>query len=825
MRRSFVRILPLAFVVLALSCLPALAAPKATIMRDSYGVPHIFANTLDGLYTGFGYAVAQDRLYQIEMFRRTYWGRLSEVYGDSLLAFDQANRRDGFTKKEMQKQISKYLKSYHKKAIKAFAAGINRYIKEALADRANKLPKEFHYFGFDPEEWADVDVAANFLGIMGLFMDASGELQNASMYQYLSEHYGAEQAAALFNDWVWVLDPSSPTTMGETTASSAGKVGTIRNAALRKGVPADPFMKMALKSARNAEAAWIRERVPALRMIAQVYPFGRPTSYAAVIGPQKSATGQVLLMGGPQFYYQLPGTVHEVGLHGAGIDAVGSTLTGYPFIMFGHNKSAAFTTTAGLDNIEDIFAEKLNPSDPTQYWFKGKWKKMSVRKETFQVKGAAEPVTQQFYYTVHGPVFYLDEANHVAFTKQLSCKERFLTGLASMYDLMNAQTVAEFNKAGELNDMTLNQFFAGTSGDIAYFHTGRYPIRAEGVDVRMPTAGTGEYEWAGYLSKSQNPQESNPSKGYFLNWNNQPKPGWGHGDMATTDLWGGWGTDNRVTTMQRLVESKAAVSTSDLKDVIKNIAFYDKRATNIKAQLLEAVAGVADKTPDAEQALQILSNWNNLNVDENKDGFYDDPGSAIYDRWWPKAVAATFGDWYPGFVNPLGQTAVQILSDRYMGYTLFFKALKGTSSVDYFKGQKTQVLYDTLLAALQELAVENPGKTVAEYRRATVMDGFYPITVVGYFNGQPITSSTEQLPYFPYVDRGTENHIVTVGTNGIWGENITPPGNSGFVKADGTRSAHFSDQYDMFVNFTYKDMPSTSEQISSRRASSIQQIE
>lgn len=823
MKRNVLKVLSLSLLILILSVSLTFAAPKATILRDNYGVPHIFANTLDGLYSGFGYAIAQDRLYQLEMFKRTYWGRLSEVYGEGLLAFDQGNRRDGFTVKEMKKQISKNLKPYHKTALKAFAAGINRYIKEALADRTNKLPKEFHHFGFDPEEWTDADVAANFLSVMGLFMDGSGELQNASMLQYLTELYEAEQADALFNDWVWVNDPLSPTTMGSPNLASLVKPRLAQKALHKNGILGDPFMKQALKSAKNAETAWIRERVPSLQMLAKVYPFGRPTSYTAVVSPQKSSTGEALLMGGPQFNYELPGTLYEVGLHGAGIDAVGSTLAGYPFIMFGYNRKAAFTTTAGLDNIEDIFAEKLNPSDPKQYWFKGKWKKMDVRKETFIVKGA-EPVIKEFYYTVHGPVFYSDEANNVAFSKQLSCKNRFLTGLAGLYDLMNAQTVAEFNKAGELNDMTLNQFFASTSGDIAYFHTGLYPVRAEGVDVRLPTPGTGEYEWKGYLPKSQNPQEANPSKGYFVNWNNQPKPGWSHGDMATSDLWGGWGADNRVTTMMRIVESKSTVSTTDLKDMIRNIAFYDKRAINIKSLLVDAAGDVVDKTPEAEQALQLVSQWNNLNTDDNKDGFYDDPASAIFDRWWIKAIAATFADWYQGFQNPLGQTAVQILSHRYMGYTLFYNALNGRAAIDYFKGQKAQIIYGALLSALQELATENPGKSVAEYRITTVMDGFYPVTVVGSFMGQPITSSTEQLPLFPYVDRGTENHIVALSSNHIAGENITAPGTSGFVKADGTKSPHFSDQWDMFVGFTYKEMFFTDE-IMTRSASSVQVVE
>ena len=812
MKRNILKVLLLSFMVLTLSVSMVYAdhkdhrGHKAMIARDSYGVPHIFSNTLAGLYSGYGYAVAQDRLYQIEMFKRTYWGRLSEVYGDGLLAFDQGNRRDNLTLQQIKKQISKNLRPEHQKAIQAFAAGINRYIGEALADRANKLPKEFQDFAFDPELWSNADVVANFLSVMGLFMDGSGELDNASMLQYLTNQYGASQATLLFNDWAWGLDPLSPTTMGPATMLSSTKSGPSHKTALGSDMLQSPLMKLALKSAKEAQAARIRERVPAYKMLAKVYPFGRPTSYAAVIAPKKSSTGNTMLMGGPQFNYELPSALHEAGLHGPGIDAVGSTLTGYPFIMFGYNKKAAFTTTAGLDNIEDYFAEKLNPSDPHQYWFNGKWRKMDVRQEVFRVKGMAQPVITKFYYTVHGPVFYTDEANHVAFSKKLSCTENFISGLASLYDLMNAETVQDFNKAGRLNDMTLNQFFAGRNGDIAYFHTGLFPIRADGIDIRLPTPGTGEYEWKGYLPKSQNPHESNPSKGYFVNWNNQPKPGWPSGDMAGTDLWGGWGADQRVTTMIRMVEAKPTLQEQDLKDIIKTIAFYDKRALNIKDLLLDAVKNVNPKTTEAQQALQLMAQWNNQNIDSDKDGFYDDPSSAIFNAWWYKAVAATFDGWYPGFQNPLGQTAVQILSDRYMGYTLFYHALAGSSAVDYFSGNKAQVIYNALLSALQDLAIANPGKTVAAYRRATVMDQFYPVTVVGNFMGQAITSSTQTLPAFPYVDRGTENHIVTLTHHRITGENITAPGTSGFVAVDGTRSPHFSDQVDMFLNFTYKEL-------------------
>jgi penicillin amidase len=570
-------------------------------------------------------------------------------------------------------------------------------------------------------------------------------------------------------------------------------------------------MQMALKASPGAQRLWAKEQEQRSRF-AKALPYGHPASYAAVISPKKSATRKAMLMGGPQFEFQLPSALYEVGLHGAGIDCIGSTLAGYPFIMFGHNRRAAFSSTAGADNIEDIFAEKLNPANPRQYWYKGKWRNMTVRSETFKVDGQADMV-QEFFYTVHGPVFYVDEANGVAFSKKLSCRDGFLKGLASFYDLMKAETVTEFNKAAMLSDMSINYFFANTDGDIAYYHLGLHPVRSKEVDVRLPTPGTGEFEWRSFIPKNQNPHQANPRNGYFVNWNNQPAPGWGHGDMATTDVWGGWGADSRVTNLMQQVEKKQALNQTDLKDIIKTIGFYDKRAINIKTLLIEAVQGIDPMPANVGQALQLLSEWDNLNIDENRDGSCDHAGSAIFDRWWYKAVAATFADWYPGYVNAAGQSAVDILSNRYLGYTLFMRALNGTSGIDYFNGQKAEILFAALTEALDELA--------GNYQLPTPMYGFFPVTVLGFFLYQPITSSLEPPLPFPYVDRGTENHIVTLFGNNILGENITSPGNSGFKAFDATVSDHFYDQFDMFLDFTYKPMLFTPAQVNPKVESTI----
>ncbi len=773
--------------------------PSAEIIRDNYGVPHVYADSLEGLFFGFGYAAGEDRLFQMDMFRRTFWGTLSEVLGEDLLPFDQGNRRDNLSLIEVKKQVER-LRPELQTVLRAYAAGINAYIKNAKADPAAKMPGEYEEHGLQPEPWSAEDVAADFLSVMGFFMDVSAELANASMFHFLSEKHGAEKGRAYFDDWCWGYDPQAKTTI-------RGAFRLPRGAAVQKMSALDEnLMASALPAAAVAEGKLALER-EAGRFLLDWAGYGHPASYALVVSPEKSETGTAMLMGGPQFGYQLPSALHEVGLHGAGINVVGSTLAGYPFVMFGHNGKAAFSSTAGIDNIEDIYMEKLNPENPRQYWYKGGWKDMEVQKHTFRVKGKEEPVTKEDLYSVHGPVIHVDNEKNVAFSKRLSCKDVFLPGLASFYDLMKAETVEEFNDAAQQSNMSINYVFANTDGEIAYYHLGRHPIRPDGYDIRLPAPGTGEYEWQGYLTKERNPHGANPVAGYLANWNNQPAPGWGHGDLATSDVWGGWGRNDRVTCIKRLAEAKDKLGMEDIKWIIHNIAFYDKRALEIKDLLLERVKGDGGLSEESKQAVDLLTDWNNLTLDSDGDGFYDHAGAAIYDRWWAMLIPATFGDEFEGYKNVFGQSAVQILSDRYHGYTLLQRALTGDTNEDYFNERMAAVIKESLEKALSELATENQGKGVKEYRLKVAEDAFHPVTVLGYFLQQPITSTSSSLPPFPKVDRGTENHIVNLDPEGIEGENITAPGTSGFTSIEGEPDKHLADQVDMFVNFTYKPMP------------------
>ena len=814
MKRISVMIaLALALAMLVTGGSAAQAAPGAEIIRDNYGVPHVYADTLEGLYFGFGYAAAQDRLFQMDMFRRTFWGRLSEVLGDKLLPFDQGNRRDNLSLSQVKSQIEG-LSPEMQTVLKSYAAGINAYIKEALADPAAKLPGEYRVHGFQPEPWGAEDVAADFLSVMGFFMDVSAELANASVLNFLMQKHGPKIGAAMFDDWCWEYDPKAPTTLPDKfilpRASETRKAASLR----------DDLLAAALPLAARAESRLAREKAPG-RFIRDWTGYGHPASYCLVVAPQKSNAGAPLLMGGPQFGFELPSALHEVGLHGAGIDVVGSTLAGYPFVMFGHNATAAFSSTAGIDNIEDIYMEKLNPANSRQYWYQGAWRDMEVRVNTFRVKGQAKPVTKEELYTVHGPVIHMDKAKHMAFSKRLSCKPVFLEGITSFYDLMKAQTVQQFNAAAQKSNMSINYFFATTGGDIAYYHLGLHPIRPAGYDLRLPAPGTGEFEWQGYLDKADNPHGANPKAGFLANWNNQPAPGWGHGDLATSDVWGGWGRNDRVSCIKQLADVKKKLGAADLKAVIANIAFYDKRALEVKDLLIKQAEAAGSLSAEAKQALGILAAWDNLTRDKDGDGFCDHAGAAIYDRWWAKLIPAVFGDEFGEYKNVFGQSGVQILSQRYHGYTLLHRALTGETKQDYFNGKKAEVLQQSLGQALQELAAENKGKAMADYRLKAAPDAFHPVTVLGYFLHQPITSTQAKLPPYPMVDRGTENHIVTLDAKGVHGENITAPGTSGFTDTKGKASKHLGDQADMFVKFTYKPMLFTRDAVEKAAESKV----
>ena len=478
-------------------------AKKVTIIRDNYGIPHIFGYSLEEVFYGYGYALAQDRLYQLEILRRSYYGQIAEIYGPKFVKFDTGMRMNNLTRDEINKQIYTLLDAGHETAINSLAEGISRYINEAMQDKENLLPKEFHQHGFTPKKWTGTDVSAVFLSIMGIFMDVSNEHKNLGVLKEFIKLHGYQKGKEIFSDWAWVNDPEAYATVSKREmATYEGSTEFASN------------LNLWIDTLEEEKDDIISFREEILGNIGS-----GGFSYCVIVDPDKSTTGNPILMGGPQFGWQTPSALYEVGLHGGGLDVVGSTLIGYPSIMFGHTKNTAFSSTAGLNNIVDHYEEKLNPNNKYQYWYKDSWRDMEKRGEVIKVKGDKDKDVT-FYKTAHGPVFAWGDG--VAYSKKLSCREDYLLGLVSFFEVMRAKSVDEFRKAAQIGTLTVNQFYADSIGNIAYFHQGKNPIRFAGLDVRIPTPGTGEFEWLGFIPRNSNPFVRNPGQGYIINWNNKP---------------------------------------------------------------------------------------------------------------------------------------------------------------------------------------------------------------------------------------------------------------------------------------------------------------
>ncbi|MFH1085214.1 MAG: penicillin acylase family protein, partial [Chloroflexota bacterium] len=377
----------------------------AHILRDAYGVPHIFAATDRALFYAYGYAAATDRLWQMDVYRRTARGSLAEVLGPTALASDRHERLYGYPEAEYQGQFAQ-LPAEVQAILSAYRDGVNAYLAEAVTDPVARLPWEFHQLGYAPTLWETTDTLA-----IGRFManrfGASGgnELHLQAVQQFLIGTYGAQLGAAMFEDLHWLNDPDAPTSAPGASAPgpAAARIATQRPPLQLPDV--DRAAEAVAAAEEAARAVWSAYGVPV-----------KLGSYAWAVSPARSATGHALLYGGPQMGFETPDVIHEVQLTGGqGYDAMGVGFAGVPLIFIGHNRHVAWSITSGMGDNGDIFVERLAPGETDRYWHDGAWRTMITRTETIRVAGRTTPVTKIIRESVHGPIIFLDAEHDLAY--------------------------------------------------------------------------------------------------------------------------------------------------------------------------------------------------------------------------------------------------------------------------------------------------------------------------------------------------------------------------------------------------------------------------
>ncbi len=734
---------------------------RVEILRDHYGVPHIFAGTERGVYVANGYAIAQDRLLQMDSFRRAARGELAELLGPGRLAADREVRMLGYSDAEREATLRSLPERYQQMLV-AYAEGVNRWIEEAAL--TNKLPVETLLIG-RPRPWRAIDTIAIAEMMARRFGSGGGaELRNQAMHDYLQRRFKDPRTAmTVFNDLLFTNDPRSPTTVRDSRRPPPSPAG-------------NPTFLGRSSSALLARAADRAEQRAALTAATEL---GLPTrfgSYAVVIAPERSATGNPILVGGPQMGFSTPQIAHEVHLVAPGLNVMGMGFAGTPGVLIGMNEHLAWTTTSGVADLEDIFAEKLNPANSRQYWHNGAWRDMDSRTETIRVRGG-QPVTLEVLRTVHGPVLEVDTKNHLAYAKAMTYWQREMGALLAIAAFNRARDVREFAAAAPHIPTTHNFFVATRDGAIGYWFCGRAPIRSTRVDTRLPTPGTGEFDWQGTLSFAQMPQGINPRSGYFTNWNNKPAAWWRNEDTPT------WGELFRIHRIENLIARKPRLTFDDVRKLVADIGTYDMNADHLLTVALPALrrSAAVKADPLAAQALAVLEAW-------DRHGDDGSIGKLIFETLLAQVRDAIF-------LDDLGDLGDRRLFNLAAQPTLILHALQGRKASvrlqhDFLNGKSADaVIADAFLAAVTKLKAERGDDLLRwNYTQGAIRFG--------------------SLPPMPQTNRGTYIQIVEVGKSGMRGVNILPPGQS-----ESSTSPHFGDQRELAGRFAFKPMRLTREEV------------
>jgi len=759
----------LAAFVMAMAVAPSAGAgghQHAAIIRDEYGVPHIYARTTEALFYGMGYVAADDRLWQAEIHRRSATGTLAELFGPDVLAQD-VEARTIFGSADERGAALAAASPETQLIFSSYVAGMNARIEEEA--RAGTLPAEFGAVG-PPRPWVEDDAVATFMLLGSQFgWFGSNELDNLATWAALEGALGAD-AATVFGDLFWLDDPDAPTTV-PSGPSHAGRRGAAPTADYGSG--AAVAANDSLSGREAAQAA--REHVGLV--------LDGPASNAMVVSGKLTRSGSPLLLGGPQMGYGTPQINHEVGLHGAGYDVTGMTIAGFPLVPIGVGDGYAWTLTSGGSDNTDIYAEVLDPADPTKYLYNGEWVPMECRLDEIGVAGLA-PVSQPICSTVHGPVIGVSDTT--AFTLKSVAFGHELDSFAGWGSLAKAGSIDDF--AAALDDVAynFNVLYADRAGNIAYWHIGHIPVRAEGVNPFFPASGTGEAEWQGILPFSENPQAINPRQGWMTSWNNKPEAGWAN---STADFWL-WGGAHRVNTlMNQLEQLKPHTATMKTLERFNRIGGWTTDTPTGQASsvfvssdldmMLRAVDVTAD--PRLRRVVKGLHRWKELQTDRDGDGYYDNPWGTIFNAWWTQLSSSVF-DEVDGVTNRfiLGNLVHRMLLGDRAGLPLGYDYLGGESV--------TAAVTAALVGALDQLE--------SDYGSARLREWMQPISTIDW---APIPL-TPGVGSTIWMNRGTYNQIVSLA-RWIRAENVIAPGQSGEAT-----SPHFSDQLALYANWNYKPM-------------------
>jgi penicillin amidase len=526
------------------------------VWRDDYGVPHIFAASMDDAARALGYVHASERLYQMEIRRRVGQGRLAEIFGAERVGVDEFIRTLGLYREAESSLAS--LSPWAQKRLEAYADGVNAF----LDSHEDALPPEFLIIGDRPERWKPADTL-----VMGklLSFQLSGNYKREALRARLRRKFGAEQAAWFFP-------------------------------AMTRGTPitTEPAI-----GADHADADGVEDEIGELTGV------GRGASNEWVVAGSRTVTGKPILANDPHLELGAPILWYLARVVTPQGSVKGVTVPGTPVILLGQNDNIAWGFTTANTDTQDLFIETVDPADPAKYLTPNGSELFETREETIRVKNGAD-IKLTVRSTRHGPILSDVSADLANLAGPGKAAALAFTGLGdrdttfeAVMRLDVARNWGEFLDAMRLYETpTQNIVYADVSGDVGFLSPGLVPLRKSGDGLAPVDGASGAFDWTGLIPFEELPQLHNPVAGFAFNANNANVP-----DDHQPTFGRDWEEAFRARRIQQFFD------TIDKHSLETSAAMQADHLSLAAKDLVPFIATIVPSDERARQAQALLAHW------------------------------------------------------------------------------------------------------------------------------------------------------------------------------------------------------------------------
>lgn len=554
---------------------------EVNVLRDSFGIPHISAANEKDLYTAVGFAMAQDRLWQMDLLRRVTQGRLSEILGKDQVETDLLMR--ALRIEEKSEKILAGASPEIIESLEAFAAGVNQYMAYY------PLPPEFKILGYHPEPWKPVH-SVNLIGYMA--WDLSSGWESEMVLNQLSKVVSSGQLNELIPD---VEDKETTVYPGFSLASAN---------------PDD----LILSASGNLEKLGVEV-------------FSGSNNWA--VAGKKSATGKPLLANDMHLGLFAPGIWYQMHQQVEGkLNVTGLVLPGQPFVIAGHNDSVAWGMTNVMVDDIDFYAEKLN-EDSTKYLLDGEWKDVLIKNEIIKTK-EGDTIEKKLRFTHRGPIVNQFKKKAEVPLSVHWVGNEMSNEIGGVYLLNRAKNWTDFREAAS-NFVAVSQniVFADVNGNTGLQCSAGIPIRT-GDGTQIYPGDSSKYDWKGLVPFEELPFEYNPERGYVSSANNKTVP-----DDYPYFVSHWFATTDRIDRINELLEAKEKLTAEDFAAIQADVK--SKKAEQITPVFVAAIKSAQNLDETEKAVFSTFEKWDYQLTTESQ-------AAAVFEVLYRKVAENLVGD-------------------------------------------------------------------------------------------------------------------------------------------------------------------------------------